>query len=164
MEGQRRVLGTPVAFEYDGKSFQIPPWEFEVEGLFAAWVEARAERRLKAKRKLYGEDEYRAQMRELRQDIDRGLYEWGSPIVVGAWSAPSGSKHLVWLTLNRLDSTVTPAWVERLAADREAWSDLWESLLLLNFPNADLPTETGSGNPSADGETIGTAPATNTTP
>lgn len=137
MEGQRQVLGSPVEFEYDGKTFAIVPWTFAQEGEFAAWVESRARKRLNALRRELGEDEYRAQMDALRRDADAGLYEWGSKIVADAWSSPAGAKHLAYLTLSKLDRTVTPAWVERLSKDRKAWYELWLILIGLNFPPVD---------------------------
>lgn len=141
MEGQMRVLGTPIHFEWGGKSFDIPRWNFEVEGMFSAWVVDQSEKRIKASRLKDGEAEYRAKVDGLRRDIDKGLYEWGSEIVVSRWSSPSGAKHLLWLTLSRLDKTITPAWVDELANDRTAWEELWEKLLRLNFPTAPEPVE-----------------------
>lgn len=135
MEGQRRILGTPVPVTINGKEYLIPPWTLAQEGQFAAWVEARSRARLQARRKDLGEDEYREQMDGLRRDVDAGLYEWGSKIVVGAWSSMPGGKHLLYLTLAAVDKTVTPAAIDAVAADRVQWKQLWEEVLIpLNFP------------------------------
>lgn len=153
MEGQRQVLGTPVVFEYDGKTFHIEPWKFAQEGQFAAWVEARARKRLATIRREVGEDEYRAQSDSLRRDVDAGLYEWGSRIVTSAWGSPEGSKYLAYLTLSKLDRAVTPAWIEKLSNDRKAWAQLWEIFILLNFP-PDEPAPVTTEEQPAEVETI----------
>lgn len=137
MQGQNRILGTPVPFSWGGREFQIAPWDFMTEATFATWVETRARKRLQAIRKELGEDEYREQSNALREAVDAGKYEWGTRIVVGAWQSHAGSKHLVYLTLSKLDKTVTPKWIDELAADKQAWGDLWDLLVNLNFPPAE---------------------------
>lgn len=140
MEGQKRVLGVPVPFEHDGRRFEITPWTLAQEGQFAAWVEQRAVSRLVALRTELGEDEFRAQMRDLRRDIDAGLYEWGSEIVSSAWNAPTGQRHLVHMTLASADRSVTRAYVDELFRNKTAWKHLWKEILLpLNFPPEPAP-------------------------
>ncbi len=139
-QDMRRILGIPVPFEYNGKTYQIGPWSFLIEGMFAAWVERRAVLRLDASRGSIGEDEYRIQRRELRQDIDKGMYEWGSDIVASAWQNPEGSRHIVYLTLHAIDPSVTPHFVQEMSRNKAVWKDLWGNILLpLNFPPEPAP-------------------------
>lgn len=158
MDGQSRISGAPIRLEHAGKAFDIPPWPIEIERQFAAWVYERSKQRIRADRRADGEAEYRERMDGLRRDYDSGVYEWGAPIVVRAWQSPSGSRHLVYLTLRALDKTVTPEWVEAMARDRRAWDDLWEDLIALNFTDPEEAEETPPTPEGGAGATTANSP------
>ncbi len=133
MEGQGRTIGT-ATWDYQGKSFVFPRWTFRQQNEFAQWVLAQARLKLRLRRKEMGEAEYEAERRELRRDEDAFLYEWGGEIVAAAWKSYSGSKQLTLMTLAPLDKAVTPEWVDNLVEnDRDAWDELWDLFLALNF-------------------------------
>lgn len=136
---QRNTLGTPVTWTHDGQTFTLKPWDFALEGEFAAWVAARSRRRIKSRRKDSGEEEYQREMRDLRRDEDAGLYEWASEIVHRAWQRGEGMVYLAWLTLKQSSPHVPIEWVAKLPA--QVLSDLFNEVLVpLNFPTAPVTT------------------------
>lgn len=150
MEGMTRALGTPATWEHAGKAYSLAPWDYDLMGLFAAWVYDRAKKLLKAERAEDGEDEYARRMRELRQDRDGGLFDWGSEVVTNAWRRGEGAKYIVFLTLSKADGTVTRQFVDELFKDKAAfWGLIDDVLIPLNFGRpapADQQTDAG-GNP-----------------
>lgn len=153
-DDMRRTLATPKPFEWRGKTYLIRPWENNFLAAYAAWVEVRAERRLKVKLETRAIDpaEYERQTRDLRRDADGGGYEWGSEIVTSSYMrlGSEGNKYLTLLTLQQADPTVTRELVEQFwKEDPKAWRYLWDMVLgPLNFP----PDEPAPVKPAA-GET-----------
>lgn len=147
MQGQQQLLAV-YHFEWRGKTYPIAPWNLDFEAAFAAWVIDQSERRIKAQRRDDGEVEYQAKMASLRRDADKGLYEWGGEIVMTRLANRSGAKQAVLMTLQAIDPTVTPRFVEDLARDRKAWDDLWDHLTQMNFPPEPAP-EGGTETPEA---------------
>ncbi len=119
---------------------EVPPWTPRIENAYAAWVYARALKQVQDDRKALGEDAYSEQMRGLQRDKASGEYEWGAKIVNASWVrfGSEGNVYLTFLTLSKLDKSITLAYLTTLArADKDAWASLWNDVVMpVNFPPA----------------------------
>lgn len=117
------VLGLPASFEFEGRQWRVAPRDFEIEGLFARWLEERALLAIQRHARALGPAAVAAQMDGWRGDCAAGLYDWGMPAAFNAAMCHAGQKELCYLQLAKAQLRgVDRDLVERLFDDDDGWA------------------------------------------
>lgn len=91
-----RSLGTPKTFEFEGKSYKISPWTYDILARFEDYLETDALRNMKKMRPYLTDEEYKDLAHKTRQDLDSDRYTFGGEAIKEQLKSTS---HLKVLTL-----------------------------------------------------------------
>lgn len=112
-----RALGTPSEFQYQGRVYKISPWTYGILGEFEVYLQDCALRTMKRMKKFLDTEDYAALAAKTRQEIDIGLYTFGSKRVQEALDSHIHFAYLVMLCLRENHPDVTLPWVQQLLRD-----------------------------------------------
>jgi hypothetical protein len=107
------LLGLPVPFEYRGKTYQVAPFDFEAEGLFALELERRARRVIERHARELGVEQA-ALYADWRDACAAGRYDYPGPVAWEFLFTPDGRRLQAYLQLRRLNHRVTPELVAEI--------------------------------------------------
>jgi hypothetical protein len=107
------LLGLPVPFEYRGVTYQVAPFDFEAEGLFALELERRARRVIERHARELGA-EHAALYADWRDACAAGRYDYPGPVAWEFLFTPEGRRLQAYLQLRRLNARVTPELVAEI--------------------------------------------------
>lgn len=143
------ALGSPVDLVYDGKTYKLSPWSYDIQSSYERYLEGEAVAALKRLRPYLTEDEYREQLSETRRDVGAGLYTFGSDIVAKAIWAKPHFKHLVWLCLQKNHPEATKDLVSKMVDDQldEVFAKMNEANADPSVPPTTTPTPAGPAVP-----------------
>lgn len=134
-----KLLGMTRPFDWRGKTYQVSPRDFEMEANLRVWLEREALQAIKRHKDAMDLDDYREQLAGWRRDCAAGVYSYAATTAALSMQSIPGQKHFVWLSLVRADNSITPHLVDELYEDTEAWAELCEILIEMNFPNSTKP-------------------------
>ncbi len=94
-----RALGGGSELEFEGTTYTISPWTYDVQAQYERYLEKMAFTTLKKSKPYLTDEEWNEQLKLLNQDITIGIYSFGSDKCLKSMSALPHLKHLVWLLL-----------------------------------------------------------------
>lgn len=144
-------LGKACPFEFEGETYLLSPWNYDIQAEYENYLTAKAYARLRAARVELG-PEYEDERAALRRDIDSGEYEFGQNLVMKSLKSLRNLKHLMYLCFayshqqDRLTSKVTPVLIEQIAKNDEKFTELATLMAEMNSdPNREPPVEEKAG-------------------
>lgn len=138
---QAQAMGAPAIFEYKGKRYLVAQRNIDHESMFCQWAKAEAFQEIERLKHLMEPALYKMHVDGFRHDIGMKLYDWGMPFITVAAMSEAGSKYLALLALAQHDVNVTPAFIDEIAKDADAWSRLCNVMADLNDPNRQRQTQ-----------------------
>lgn len=125
-----QALAQPVPFEFEGKSYQVSPWTFEIQGLFERYLEREAIAACDRNARYLSPEMHQRVLQGVLQDIGSQQYTWGTERVGKALDSAKNVKYIFWLCLKKFDQSVTQDLVERMS--KEHYIDMVRSMNLAN--------------------------------
>ncbi len=101
------LLGLPVPFEYNGATYQVAPFDFEAEGLFALELERRALAVIDRHAQRLGPGVAMTQYAEWRDACAAGRYDYPGACAWEFLMTRDGRQYQAYLQLVRLNPRVT---------------------------------------------------------
>lgn len=93
-----QLAGFDVAFEYQGKKYDLREMDFEKGAKFSKWVKDRAKAEAARTESLPGEFD-RTVASVVIADIAAGHYDWGGPVCAKAMFSPEGAAYALHVAL-----------------------------------------------------------------
>ncbi len=94
-----KALGAGSEFEFQGHTYIISPWSYAIQASYERYLEAEAVRALQRLRPHLSDEDYKAQLTDIRRDIVNGEYTFGSEAVAKTMTVLTHLKQLLFLML-----------------------------------------------------------------
>lgn len=146
---EEKVLGMGSEIEFEGKTWRMAPFTYEIQALFSAWLKKRAVMGVKEQRSYLTDEEYAAKMDKVDQNIAGGVYGFGGEVCVKASQSMDGLKELLYITLHKTHPEVDRDFVERLFNDKLMNAEAMRAIQRANSdPLSPRPPKTEASSPS----------------
>lgn len=150
MADEEKVLGMGSEIEFEGKTWRMAPFTYEIQALYSAWLKKRAVMGVKEQRAYLSDEEYNAKMDKVDQNIAAGVYGFGGEVCVKSSQSMDGLKELLYITLHKNHPDVDRAFIDRLFMDKLIQA---EALAAIQRANSDPlsprpPKEEAANSPS----------------
>ena len=146
MSEARRILGTPLTFEYKAKKYELRPITLENLAQYEAWLESQAYRKVERYRGMIPEQVYQERLDSVSRLVAVGTFRTSGPLAQASTLTEEGQRYLIYLMLQG-NHGMTEALTNEILDEQ---GDLIGKLMseLNADPNAEAPTQE-SGQPSA---------------
>ncbi len=99
MGDTNKALGGGSQLEFDGKTYTVSPWTYDIQKKFEQYMEKEAFASLKRMRPNLNDEEWRDQLSLLNENITIGVYSFTSGRVAKALTHIPHQKYLLYLCL-----------------------------------------------------------------
>ncbi len=145
-----KSLAKGVLFEYQGVSYTVSPWTYDVQAEYEKYFIAKAYANVRSAKNELG-NEYPEVRDGLRRDIDAGDYEFGKPLVMKSLNSVKNLKHLMFLSLaygckDTPSIQVTKDLITEITDKEDKFNELAEAMAEANrdpnlSPEGELPVK-----------------------
>jgi hypothetical protein len=111
-------LGLPVNFEFEGKTWQVAPRDFELEGMFSRWVANEALQAVLAHADGVPGHVVQVLLDGWRNDKAARVYDYTGWVCAQALASDEGKKQMAVLQLCKLNKLASRALVDRVWKDK----------------------------------------------
>jgi len=136
-----KTLGQGVEFDFEGKSYKLPPWTYKIQGVYERYLEKEAVEAAKRMASYLAAEQARKLLQDVNRDIAAGVYTFGGEEVRLSFDCPKHVTQLLWIMLQQEDPTIPYATAQRMVEQ-----DIQEIFDQIAAANAD-PTKAGNPNP-----------------
>lgn len=138
-------LGVGPEFEYKGKTYNLHPLTYEVQGAFERYLEKQAIDTFYRLSSRLGDDDRKSMLASLHRDITNKYYTFGSGGVRQALEASVHLEHLIYLMIKKNHPEVAPELVTEMFKDAE----LRERIMVLSNSTSVDPNPPAPATPGA---------------
>jgi hypothetical protein len=129
------ALGIGASISYNGKTYQIAPWTFEIQGKYERYLEEQAILAVRRNKHMLPEDEYGSALKGVMQDIAAGEYSFGSDLLARSLKKLPHITYLIYLCLEVNHPDISLKLVQDMV--KEKIEEFIEKMdLLNNDPNS----------------------------
>lgn len=139
-------LGLPSTFVAPGgRSLQVSPWTYEIQGMFERHLESRAAEALRRLRPLMTAEDYDKAIAGVTRDAAIGVYSFGTEECSKALQTPDNVAYVFWLCVNFHHRDVSREEVHMWARDIDTYQAMVRAMNEANAaPNSTRPTTTSA--------------------
>jgi hypothetical protein len=127
-----RALGRGAPLAYQGKTYTLAPWNYDIQAEFEEHLEGKAWAAFRRSARHLSQDEVDALRAQTLRDITAGVYSFGGAVSAEALTKMPHLQHLLLLLLRKNHPEITPMLVQDMVRQ-----GLAEVMTALNEANAD---------------------------
>lgn len=114
-----KALGKGATISFRGKDYELAPLTFGMQAKFEHFLKQRAINFVKEMRDNYSDEEYRAQLSDIRDKGAAGMYSFGGQVCQDAFKSLPGLKEILRLSLQKnYPAEVTHEFIDALVEEK----------------------------------------------
>lgn len=94
-----QALGQGPTLQYDGQTYTLAPWSYDIQARFERYLEAEATLAARRMAEHLPLEEAKQLLKDVHRDVTAGLYTFGTETVAEALKSLRHLQYLLWLTL-----------------------------------------------------------------
>lgn len=114
-----KALGQPAEFQFEGKTYKLSPWTFNVLGKYESFLEDQALRKVHRLAKTIGPMEYQEALDRVLEKISLNQYSYGSPLFGQSFQVVDNLKRILCYSIQENHPEVGMEFTKRLLDSKE---------------------------------------------